>query len=84
MRQSGMRRLLYLVFAFIALAYTFVGLFISLNAGGGASGAAFEANYEIGNSPILMGLFIVVTGIPVFLLFLFLERRASRNSAPKN
>lgn len=83
-----MRRLLYMMFAFIALVYTLVGLYISFNVSGGTSDpaldATFEARYEIGNNPIAMGLFIVITGISFFLFFLFLERRASKNSAPKN
>jgi hypothetical protein len=83
-----MRRLLYMMFAFIALVYTLVGLYISFNVPSGTSDpaldATFAARYEIGNNPIAMGLFIVITGISFFLLFLYLERRARRNSAPKN
>jgi hypothetical protein len=83
-----MRRLLYMVFAFIALLYTLVGLYISFNVPSGTSDpaldATFVARYEIGDNPVAMGLFIVITGISLFFLFLFLERRASKNNALKN
>jgi len=84
MRQPGTRRLLYILLALLALLYTLVGLVININVGSGSSGAAFQANYQIATDSMSLGVFILITGIPMFLLFVFLERRARRNSEPKN
>jgi uncharacterized BrkB/YihY/UPF0761 family membrane protein len=84
MKRPGVLRLFYMLFAFLTLLYTFFGLLISLNAGAGTSDATFEASYKIGTDSASLGLFILVTGIPMFLLFIFLYWRSSRINAPKN
>ena len=84
MKQSGLLRLLYILFAFLTLLYTFFGIVISSNAGSTLSDAAFEASYKIGTDSIPLGLFILITGIPLFLLFIFLYWRSGRMNTPKN
>jgi len=84
MKQSRVLRLLYILLAVITLLYTFFGLVISSNTGAGTSDAAFEASYKLGTDSASLGLFILVTGIPMFLLFVFLYWRSSRIATPKN
>ena len=84
MKSSGVRRPLYILLALLALIYTLVGLVISFNAGSGSSEVAFEASYKLGTDSMSLGVFILITGIPMFLLFVFLFWRSSRMNAPGN
>ena len=84
MNQPASRKRLYMLLVFLALVYTLIGLLISFNAGAGSSDAAFEASYKLGADTMSLGVFILITGIPMVLLFLFLYWRNSRINAPRN
>jgi hypothetical protein len=75
------RKRIYTVLGLVSLAYTLVGSFVSFTTVVDYFGPPAEYTYDVRNNPIVMGLIFLVTGIPLFLLFLFLERRASRNTS---
>ena len=84
MKSSEVRRVLYTFCALLTLVYMLVGLVISFNAGTQPTDAAFEASYQVATNSMPLGLFILITGIPMFILFVFLIRRTSKMIAPEN
>jgi len=79
MRQFWTRKRVYTFLGLAALIYTLVGvLFIS----------SFTYDcfgppcpYDIRNDSMALFVIFLVTGVPLFLLFLFLERRASKDGS---
>ena len=76
MIQPKLRKRIYTLLALLALLYTLVGIFLSSTAFVDYFGLGSEYKYDVGTDPKLMVLFVLVTGISSFLLFVFLARRA--------
>jgi hypothetical protein len=78
MAQSKSRKRLYRLLGLLTLLYIIFGSCVSFTT---LSDPFGTMQLDIGNQPPLVGIFVLVTGIPVFLLFLFLERRVDKNDA---
>ena len=76
MNQPKLRKRIYMLLGLLALLYTLAGVFLSSTAFVDYFGLGSEYKYDIGTDPKLMVLFVLVTGISSFLLFVFLARRA--------
>ena len=76
MSQPKLRKRVYTLLALLAVLYTIAGIFLSSTAFVDYFGLGSEYKYDIGTDPKLLVLFVLVTGILSFLLFVFLARRA--------
>ena len=76
MSQLKLRKRVYTLLALLALLYTIAGIFLASTAFVDYYGLGSEYKYDIGSDPKVMALFVLVTGISSFLLFIFLSRRA--------
>ena len=83
MKRSRTRQRIYTVPALIALLYTIVGSFLNFTTIIDCFGPPSDYQYDIRNDPIAMGLFFLISGIALFLLFFVLERRENRE-IPRN
>ncbi len=72
MSQPKSRKRIYTILGLLALLYTIVGTFITWTTN---VDYVQGYKYDIRNDPMTLGIIVLITGIPLFLLFLFLERR---------
>ena len=77
MRRRRLQKNIYTVLGLVALIYTIAGSCVSFGTTVDYIGPASAYN-DIRYYPMHMGVFVLLTGIPLFLLFLFLERRAAK------
>lgn len=80
MKKPKSRKRLYTVLGLLALLYTVVGSFFYFTSTVDYFGPPSEYHYSITNDPMAMGILVLITGLPLFLLFLFLQRRESRKN----
>ena len=73
MSQPKLRKRIYTGLGLLALLYTIVGTFLTWTTNNDPVPGYV---YDIRDNSIAMGLIVLITGIPLFLLFVFLERRA--------
>jgi hypothetical protein len=73
--QPKLRKRIYTVLGLLTLAYTIFGSCITVTSVFDYFGPPSEYRYDIRNNPIGMTIVVLVTGIGLFLLFLFLEKR---------
>ena len=76
MSQLKLRKRVYTLLALLALLYTIAGIFLTSTAFVDYFGLGSEYKYDIGSDPKVLALSVLITGIPLFLLFIFLGRRA--------
>jgi hypothetical protein len=78
MKRPRLRKRIYTILGLITLLYTLLGACFGFTTIVDCFG---PCQRDIRNDPILQRVFILVTGLPLFLLFVFLERRAARDEA---
>ena len=76
MNQPKLRKRIYTLLGLLALVYTLAGIFLSSTAFVDYFGLGSDYKYDVGTDPKVLGLFVLVTGLSSFLLFVFLARRA--------
>ncbi|MCA0457949.1 MAG: hypothetical protein LCI00_28540 [Chloroflexi bacterium] len=76
MSEPKTQKRIYTILGLLALLYTVAGTFITFST---SVDNVAGYQYDILSDPIALGIIVLITGIPLFLLFLFLERRATRN-----
>ena len=76
MRQLKLRKRVYTFLALLALLYTIAGIFLISTAYIDYFGLGSDYKFDIGGDPKVMAVSVLITGIPLFLLFIFLGRRA--------
>jgi hypothetical protein len=78
MKRARFRKRVYTILGLSALIYTLVGSFVSFTTRVDYFVPPSAYKYDIRNDPTGMGFLFLLTGVPLFLLFLFLERRTNK------
>jgi hypothetical protein len=73
MSKPNTRKRIYTILGLLTLLYTIVGTFVTCTTN---VDPLPGYKYDIRDNPIAMGIIVLITGVPLFLLFVFLERRA--------